>query len=29
MRGALYDVYAGAALFGIMIAEAVYMLYAG
>jgi tight adherence protein B len=29
MSGALYVVYAGAALFGIMIAEAVYMLYAG
>lgn len=29
MSGALYIVYAGAALFGIMIAEAVYMLYAG
>lgn len=29
MSGALYFVYIGAALFGIMIAEAVYMLYAG
>jgi len=29
MSGALYIVYIGAALFGIMIAEAVYMLYAG
>ncbi|MEW9805253.1 type II secretion system F family protein [Mesorhizobium marinum] len=29
MSGALYVVYAGAALFGIIIAEAVYMLYAG
>ena len=29
MSGALYVVYAGAALFGIMIAEAIYMLYAG
>ncbi|MCX7305250.1 MAG: type II secretion system F family protein, partial [Hyphomicrobiales bacterium] len=29
MSGALYVVYAGAALFGIMIAEAAYMLYAG
>jgi tight adherence protein B len=29
MSGALYVVYAGAALFGIMIAEAMYMLYAG
>jgi tight adherence protein B len=29
MSGALYVVYVGAALFGIMIAEAVYMLYAG
>ncbi len=29
MSGALYVVYAGAALFGIMIAEAVYLLYAG
>jgi tight adherence protein B len=29
MTGTLYIVYAGAALFGIMIAEAVYMLYAG
>jgi Flp pilus assembly protein TadB len=29
MSGALYIVYIGAALFGIMIAEAAYMLYAG
>jgi tight adherence protein B len=29
MSGALYVVYAGAALFGIIVAEAVYMLYAG
>jgi tight adherence protein B len=29
MSGALYIVYIGAALFGIMIAEAVYLLYAG
>jgi len=29
MSGALYVVYAGAALFGIMIAEAFYLLYAG
>lgn len=29
MSGALYIVYIGAALFGIMIAEAIYMLYAG
>jgi tight adherence protein B len=29
MSGALYVVYIGAALFGIIIAEAVYMLYAG
>jgi tight adherence protein B len=29
MSGALYVVYAGAALFGIMIAEAIYILYAG
>ena len=29
MSGALYVVYAGAALFGIMIAEAIYLLYAG
>jgi len=29
MSGALYIVYIGAALFGIMIAEAVYVLYAG
>ncbi len=29
MSGALYVVYAGAALFGVMIAEAFYMLYAG
>lgn len=29
MSGALYVVYAGAALFGIMVAEAFYLLYAG
>jgi tight adherence protein B len=29
MSGALYVVYAGAALFGIIVAEAIYMLYAG
>ncbi len=29
MSGALYVVYAGAALFGIMVAEAIYILYAG
>ena len=29
MTGMLYVVYAGAALFGIMIAEAIYLLYAG